>query len=68
MELKKPVLLLNVGPTRADPVPGVEKIELSSRDVMREAVRGVLGSRVHEGFAVEKMLQSGIIKPPTEDE
>ena len=42
LELKKPVLLLNVGPTRADGVPGVEKIEMSSRDVMRDAVRAAL--------------------------
>ncbi|KIP02692.1 hypothetical protein PHLGIDRAFT_111785 [Phlebiopsis gigantea 11061_1 CR5-6] len=42
LELKKPVLLLNVGPTRADPLPGLEKIELASGLVMRDVVRAVL--------------------------
>ncbi len=42
LELKKPVLMLNIGPTRADPLPGLEKIEMSSRIVMRDAVRAVL--------------------------
>ena len=42
LELNKPVLLLNVGPTRADPLPGFEKIELASGLVMRNAVRAVL--------------------------
>ncbi|KAJ3536958.1 hypothetical protein NM688_g6766 [Phlebia brevispora] len=67
LELKKPVLLLNVGPTRADPLPGVEKIEISTREVIRDVVRAVLGSRVKEEPVVDKMLQSGIIKPPPED-
>ena len=42
LELNKPVLLLNVGPTRADPLPGVEKIELPSGAVLRDVVRTVL--------------------------
>lgn len=42
LELKKPVLLLNTGPTRADGLVGVEKLEISSNAVMRDAVRAVL--------------------------
>lgn len=42
MELRKPVLMLNVGPTRADNLPGLEKIEIPSGKVMRDVVRAVL--------------------------
>jgi len=42
LKLKKPVLLLNMGPTRADDLPGVEKIEISTSHVMRDTVRAVL--------------------------
>ncbi|KAL1716312.1 DHS-like NAD/FAD-binding domain-containing protein [Schizophyllum commune] len=42
LELKKPVLLLNVGPTRADGLPGVEKIEIASGAILRDVVRLVL--------------------------
>lgn len=42
LELRKPVLMLNVGPTRADGLPGIEKIELASGGVLRDVVRTVL--------------------------
>lgn len=43
LELKKPVLMLNVGPTRADTLdPPVEKIEIPSGDVLREVVRALV--------------------------
>lgn len=43
LELKKPVLMLNVGPTRADTLdPPIEKIEIPSGDVLREVVRALV--------------------------
>lgn len=42
LELKKPVMLLNVGPTRADGVPGVEKIDIASGMVIRDVARAVM--------------------------
>jgi hypothetical protein len=39
LEDKKPILLLNIGPTRADGLPGVEKIELPTTGVLRGAVK-----------------------------
>jgi NAD-dependent protein deacetylase/lipoamidase sirtuin 4 len=39
VDANKPVLLLNVGPTRADGLKGVEKVELPSGDVLRGAAR-----------------------------
>jgi NADH:ubiquinone oxidoreductase subunit 2 (subunit N) len=42
LELKKPVMLLNVGPSRADALSGVEKIDMPSGSVMREVARAVM--------------------------
>ena len=39
VELKKPVLMLNVGPTRADTIPELEKIEIPSGSIIRDVVR-----------------------------
>ncbi|EMD39258.1 hypothetical protein CERSUDRAFT_112916 [Gelatoporia subvermispora B] len=68
LELKKPVLLLNIGPTRADGIPGVEKLEIPSNLVMRDAVKAVLGPRASEDLVVAKMLSSGVNQPPPDDE
>ncbi|KAJ8075431.1 hypothetical protein PM082_019769 [Marasmius tenuissimus] len=42
IDLKKPVLMVNVGPSRADDVPGVEKLDISSGLIIRDVVRNVL--------------------------
>lgn len=42
VELHKPVLLLNVGPSRADGHPGVEKIDIASGTIMRDVVKAVV--------------------------
>ncbi|KAF5316651.1 hypothetical protein D9619_006428 [Psilocybe cf. subviscida] len=68
LELKKPVMLLNVGPTRADGLPGIDKIDVPSGSVMREVAKEVLGSRSMEDSTVFNMLQSGIVKPPATDD
>ncbi|KAI0339621.1 DHS-like NAD/FAD-binding domain-containing protein [Trametopsis cervina] len=64
LDLKKPVLMLNVGPTRADPLPGLEKIELPSGSILRDVVRAVLGTRASEDATVQRMLESGVVRPP----
>jgi hypothetical protein len=38
----KPVLLLNVGPTRADGISGVEKIDIASGIVLPDVVKNIL--------------------------
>ncbi|KAK0202543.1 DHS-like NAD/FAD-binding domain-containing protein [Desarmillaria ectypa] len=68
LELNKPVLVINVGPTRADNVPGVEKIDITSGAIMTEVVRALLGSRVQDDSIILEMLQSGIVKPPPADD
>lgn len=35
-------MLLNVGPTRADGIPGVEKIDMASGMIMREVARAIM--------------------------
>jgi len=42
LELKKPVFILNTGPTRADELSGIEKVDGFSGSVLPEAVRTLL--------------------------
>lgn len=42
LDNQKPVLLLNVGPTRADTVPGVQKVDFPSGSVLCQVARLVL--------------------------
>ncbi|KAJ6619877.1 DHS-like NAD/FAD-binding domain-containing protein [Mycena sp. CBHHK59/15] len=67
VELGKPVLLLNVGPSRADGVKEVDRIDMASGLIIRQVVQAVLGTRASEDPMVVKMLQSGIVKPPEDD-
>ncbi|KAJ7170468.1 DHS-like NAD/FAD-binding domain-containing protein [Mycena crocata] len=67
VELGKPVLLLNVGPSRGDGVKEVERIDMASGLIIRDVVKAVLGITASDDPVVAKMLQSGIIKPPEDD-
>jgi NAD-dependent deacetylase sirtuin 4 len=42
LELRKPVLYLNVGPTRADGLPGMDKLEIPTGAVMTDVVHAVM--------------------------
>lgn len=57
-----------MGPTRADGLPGVEKIELESGKVLREVVRTLLGSRADEDPVVRELLMNGVVRRPKDDE
>jgi len=63
LELRKPVLYLNVGPTRADGIPGVEKLEIPTGEVMRDVAHRILGTRAHNDVVLHDMLQSVVVKP-----
>ncbi|KAI0048123.1 DHS-like NAD/FAD-binding domain-containing protein [Auriscalpium vulgare] len=67
VDLKKPVLLLNVGPTRADGMPGVEKVEIPTSEILRDVVGAVVGSRARYDPILRDMLLSGVIRPPSYD-
>ncbi|KAF5379288.1 hypothetical protein D9757_007609 [Collybiopsis confluens] len=67
LQLQKPALLINVGPSRADDLPGVEKLEVASGDILREVARNVIGNRSIVDDMIEEMLASGIRKPPPKD-
>ena len=47
LELKKPVMLLNIGPSRADGLPGVEKIDMPSGSVLGDVARAVMYARIY---------------------
>lgn len=42
VEKRKPVLLLNIGPTRADQLLGIETIDIPAGSVIRDVVKKVL--------------------------
>ena len=42
VELKKPALLLNVGPTRADGLPGLVKLGVRSGAILGDVTRAVM--------------------------
>ncbi|KLO08573.1 DHS-like NAD/FAD-binding domain-containing protein [Schizopora paradoxa] len=67
IELRKPVLMLNVGPTRADTIPGLEKIEVQSGAVLRDIVKSLAGFRAVEDPILRRLLTSGIVKPPARE-
>nr|GAT47264.1 NAD-dependent deacetylase [Mycena chlorophos] len=67
VELHKPVLVLNVGPSRADTVEEIERIDIASGLIIRDVVRAVLGSSASLDPTIAHMLESGVVKPPVDD-
>jgi len=61
-ELNKPIIILNIGPTRADELDGVEKFEWKSGDVLREVCKTILDSGIERDVMVRKLLGSGVVK------
>ncbi|KAH8833132.1 DHS-like NAD/FAD-binding domain-containing protein [Flagelloscypha sp. PMI_526] len=68
LSLRKPILLLNLGPSRGDNTKGVQRVDINAGLIMRDVVRRVLGPRAIEDDIVKEMLVSGIVKPPAEDD
>ncbi|TFK77967.1 hypothetical protein K466DRAFT_607474 [Polyporus arcularius HHB13444] len=60
-------MLLNVGPTRADQLLGVETIEIPAGTVMRDVVKAVLGNEAEKNTVIAEMLKSGVVKRPPDD-
>lgn len=68
IELNKPTMLLNLGPTRAHSVPELEIIEAASSDVLRGAARALTTDLKGEPKqVVDRLLESGVVTPPPED-
>ncbi|KAF7308917.1 NAD-dependent deacetylase [Mycena kentingensis (nom. inval.)] len=67
VELGKPVLVLNVGPSRADTVEAIDRIDIASGLIIRDVVKAVLGPTVSSDPVIAKLLASGIVKPPEDD-
>lgn len=66
VKLGKPILLLNVGPTRGDGLPGVEKIEIPAANIMWNVVRTILGTRFAADPVIVDLLNKGIYNPPSD--
>ncbi|KAF8647736.1 hypothetical protein AX16_006571 [Volvariella volvacea WC 439] len=68
LALKKPVMMLNIGPSRADGIEGVEKIDIQSGVVMPDVAKAVIGPiECSEDPVLQAMLTAGIVKPPAKD-
>ncbi|EIW58551.1 DHS-like NAD/FAD-binding domain-containing protein [Trametes versicolor FP-101664 SS1] len=67
IEKRKPVLVLNIGPTRAHELAGIEIIELPAGAIFREVVKRVLGSTAERDPVISRLLTSGIVKTPPDD-
>ena len=64
VEQKKRTLIVNIGPTRADPIV-VDKVELGSSDVMNRAARLLAGSStMAKDPVLQRLLESGVRIPP----
>ncbi|KAH7108128.1 DHS-like NAD/FAD-binding domain-containing protein [Auriculariales sp. MPI-PUGE-AT-0066] len=61
LELSRPILLLTLGPTRADVHELIEKLEVPSGPVIHQAARELIGSRLATDEALSTVLESGVI-------
>ncbi|KAI0675811.1 DHS-like NAD/FAD-binding domain-containing protein [Trametes maxima] len=67
VQRRKPVMVLNVGPTRAHELAGIETVEIPAGTVLPEVVKQVLGSTAERDPVIAKMLESGVVKTPPDD-
>ncbi|PPQ98937.1 hypothetical protein CVT24_003564 [Panaeolus cyanescens] len=68
IELNKPVMLLNLGPTRADSLPEVIKLEVATGAIMRRVASSVIGVAAKADPVIVQMLRSGVVRPPRNDD
>ncbi|KAF9038473.1 DHS-like NAD/FAD-binding domain-containing protein [Panaeolus papilionaceus] len=68
LELNKPVMLLNLGPTRADSIPDIVKLDVPSGAIMQEVASSVIGSDARTDPVIMQMLRSGVVSPPRNDD
>jgi NAD-dependent deacetylase sirtuin 4 len=69
IESSKPVLMISTGPSRADPLPGLEKMERPAGPVLRAYLDELIkGSQGEEVEAVRRCLDMGVVKVPPEVE
>lgn len=65
VEQNKPVLMISLGPSRADTLPGVEKIEMPSGVVLEEVLDRMLGNG--QGSIekeVRELMRKGVVNGP----
>jgi len=64
LEQQKPVLVINLGPTRADGTKEVEKIELPAKDVLLGTCHLLAGPRLSQDETLKRLLSSGVVTSP----
>lgn len=66
VEQKKPVLILNKGPTRADGIVTGDKIELGSSEVLARVAGMLSNGRERNDKVLQKLLTEGVTVRPNE--
>lgn len=65
----KPILLISTGPSRADGLEGLEKIEMEAGPVLKLALESLSRGVVERGDGVLKRLkESGVVSRPLGDD
>lgn len=65
VEAQKPVLMVSLGPSRADALSGVEKIEMTSGPVLEQVLNRVIGSK--NGLIeqdIRELMRRGVVTEP----
>lgn len=63
LEASKPVLMISLGPSRADKLPGVQKIEMKAGNVLRGVLEHHIGHKLGSlEEEVRSMMDRGVIK------
>nr|ODN81345.1 hypothetical protein L203_05600 [Cryptococcus depauperatus CBS 7841] len=64
LDQKKPVLMISTGPSRADGLPGLEKMDRVAGDVLSVYLDDILkGNNGKEFDDIRKALHTGVVKP-----
>jgi len=69
LELSKPIMILNIGPTRADPYvdrPEVEKVEWKAGEVLKAVAMLIASEQGTVDRELQRLLTSGVITPLVE--
>ncbi|EJD52653.1 DHS-like NAD/FAD-binding domain-containing protein [Auricularia subglabra TFB-10046 SS5] len=61
LELSKPIVVLNLGPTRAEGLPQIDKIEAASGPVLLEVARQLAAGRLALEPEFRDVLEAGVI-------
>lgn len=57
LALKKPVLMINIGPSRADNLADVDKIEIAAGSIIPQVTKAILGTGPYSDPILDTLIQ-----------